>query len=162
MTATSGIGKQLFKKFVDKETLLLLESFTTLITKECGAKQAKKVKNDIIKIAVKVLVLYDSKKLTEESFRGLGFFFRRICSTVKNAYLRKELNEDTFQRLQSLVKEFELGIRNILKAYVSETTIKRIKDTFEFFQDKTFMLKISKQPEFEKIVHVLAHYLEAS
>jgi len=163
VTATSSVGKSLFRKFVDQETLLLLDSLTSLITKEYGSNKAKQVKKDVTKLAVKVLVLYDSKKLIDKDFHELGFFIKRICSTVKNAYLRKELNEQTFTRVQTLLHTFEVEIRRVLLDYVSDNTLKRLKDTISFFADKNFMLKISKQPEFESgVIHVLAHYLEAS
>jgi len=58
-----------------------------VVTKESGAKKASQVKNDIIKVAVKLMFLHDEKKITEDSFNGLGFAFRRICSSLRNGAL---------------------------------------------------------------------------
>ncbi len=81
-TATSSLGKALFKKFVDKETVLLLKTIKIMVTKEDGPKKAKEINNNILKLAVKILLLYEDKSLVPESFEGVTFLFQRICSTV--------------------------------------------------------------------------------
>jgi len=112
-TATSVIGKALFKKFVDKETILLLGSVKTIITLEEGSKKAKQIKNNITKLAVKVLLLYDEKSLKEDSFDGLVFYFRRICSAVRNGWRTKVLEESVAKRVHDLIKEFGVGLEAV-------------------------------------------------
>lgn len=98
---------------VDKETVMLLETVKTIVTKESGEKKGKQVKKgndcvclpfdhtftlltiDVTKLAVKIVLLYEDKKLHEDSFEPLAFNFRRICSTIKNNYRNHTFNKDT-------------------------------------------------------------------
>lgn len=158
--ATSSLGKALLKKFLDKETRTLLVTLKKLVAKVDGNKKASQVNKNIIKIAVKVIVLYQDKKVTEANFESLKGNFRRICSTVKNNWRTKQFNDKTCDRLIDQMRQFEKGLIRILKPHITAHTEKRIEDTFHDLANAQFLLKAAVLPEFEKVVYVLSYYLE--
>jgi len=159
--ATSHLGKALLMKFVDDETLMLLNTLKAIITKEGGAKKAHLIKKDIIKIAVKVIMLYEDKYVTEASFDSLRFSFRRICSAVKRGWRPTTcLDKARIMRINKLANQFEIGLRTILKPHITDKTMKRIAHVVGFLADPKFIESAAKYPEFEKVVYVLAYYLQ--
>jgi hypothetical protein len=157
--ATSSLGKVFLKKFVDKETQTLMVTVKKLVAKVDGTKKASQINRNIIKIAVKVIILYRDKKVTEANFESLKGNFRRICSTIKNNWRTQQFNEKTCERLLEQVNQFEKGLIKILKPHITSHTEKRIDDTFQYLANPQFLLKASKLPEFEKVVYVLSYYL---
>ena len=59
--SNTALAKKLFKKFVSKETILLLETIQELTLQIDGAEKAKQIESELVKLAMKVLLLYDSK-----------------------------------------------------------------------------------------------------
>jgi len=62
--ATSTAGKSLIKEFVGKDGVKLLDIVKKIITLHEGKKKAEEVENVIIRIAVKVILLWQNKDLT--------------------------------------------------------------------------------------------------
>jgi len=159
--ATSSAGKQLLKKYLDKDTQTLLTTVKKLITSIDTAKRAKQFNKDIIKIAVKVIVLYQDKKVTENSFESLKFTFRRICSAIRNNWRTKAFEEQaTCDRLIDQFEQFEKGLLKILKSYVSQNSVERIRNTFGYVANTEFLQKASRHEDFDKVAYVMAVYLE--
>mmetsp|Transcript_27601 Transcript_27601/g.30731 ORF Transcript_27601/g.30731 Transcript_27601/m.30731 type:complete len:237 (+) Transcript_27601:70-780(+) len=158
--ASSSLGKQLIYKFVDKETLDLLNTVKIMVGRENNPKFAKTLKKDIIKIAVKVLMLYEDKKLTDDSFNSLVSGFRRICASVRNGYKTNTLKGKRVERVSELIGEFSIGIRKILTGLISPKTDKRIESICLYISDVKFLNTVIAYPEFDKIACTLAYYLE--
>ena len=161
--AGSSIGSALFKKNVDKDTQSLINSLCEIIEKEKGKKEAKHTKKEILKVAVKILILYEDKKVTEESFDSLVFAFRRICSSVRNSYHARSLNEDTAVRIRKLAQTLFDNLQNALDRLVTENTMERIQALIDYIFNPSFLVTATKyDKEFQQIAMVLAYYLEAS
>lgn len=161
--AGSSIGSALFKKNVDKDTQTLINSLCEIVEKEKGKKEAKNTKKEILKVAVKILILYEEKKVTEESFDSLIFAFRRICSSVRNAYHARSLNEDTGIRIRKLAQVLYVNLQNSLNGLVTDNTMDRIQALIDYVFDPLFLVAATKyDKEFQQIAMVLALYLEAS
>lgn len=158
--AGSSLGAGIFEKYVDKETQSLIDSVCAIIAKEQGSKAAKKTKKEILKVAVKILLLYNAKKVTEESFETLVFSFRRICSSVRNAYHAKSLNEATATRIHGVAMIFYQNLQNSLAGLVSENTMQRILSLINNIFSTTLLVAATKyDKEFQQIAMVLATYL---
>ena len=161
--AGSSIGSALFKKNVDKDTQSLINSLCEIIEKEKGKKEAKNIKKEILKVAVKILLLYEEKKVTEDSFQTLIFSFRRICSSVRNAYHARSLNEATAQRIRTLAQTLYTNLEASLQGLVTLNTMERIQALIDYVFNPAFLVAATKyDKEFQQIAMVLAFYLEAS
>lgn len=161
--ATSSIGKALFKKYADKETLKLLKAIKSILRNtHKNSKVAKDTHKHIIKLSVKVLMLYDQKKLKDSDFNSLTYSFRRFCSSIRNHYQARSFNENAVERICNLGESLCLGIHNILKPYVKKKTLERIKYVSNILCTKHFIKILPEQTEFPEIVMVLSHYLTIS
>lgn len=161
--AGSSLGNALFQKHVDKETQSLIGSVCEIIAHEKGKKRASQTKKEILKVAVKILVLYNEKKVTEDSFNTLAFAFRRICSSVRNAYHARSLNEATATRIHGLAQTLEQHLHAALQGLVTENTFNRIHDLLDFIFNPELLVAANKyDKEFQQIAMVLAHYLETA
>jgi len=158
--STSPLAKILIKNFVDRETVQLLNTMKIIVTKHSNPAQARMVKRNITKLAVKVIILFESQKLKQENFEGLELSFRRICSSIKNAYSQNNINEETVARIRGHIKSLESGLENVIQPYVSQNSMKRLETTVSYLADTQFILTISRYPEFKQVVMVLAHYLD--
>lgn len=121
---------------------------------------------------MKILLLLEDEKLRQESFQTVEFQFRRLCSTIKNAYRDKSFNESTAQRLSALIFQLRdgtnisdvlkiilIGVAKVLKPTVSEHTMARLEEVATFYGDQKFLEKLYSAPEYEQIVSVCLHYL---
>eukprot|EP01124_Arcella_intermedia_P028275 TRINITY_DN5712_c0_g1_i2.p1 TRINITY_DN5712_c0_g1~~TRINITY_DN5712_c0_g1_i2.p1 ORF type:complete len:274 (+),score=43.67 TRINITY_DN5712_c0_g1_i2:280-1101(+) len=156
----SAVGKALFNKFVDKETKKLIAALTLLVEKDTDKKNAKKVKSDIFRIAVKVIVLYEEKYVSQEDFGRLRGNFRRICSATRNGYRTGIIEAETAQRISEVIHHFANGIKEIIVKYVSASTMERIDRLVLYLGSSDFITRTSKFNEFDTIVYVLALYLQ--
>jgi hypothetical protein len=161
--AGSSLGSSLFNNYVDKDTQSLIGSICSIIQSEKGSKEAKKTKQEILKVAAKILLLYHEGKVTEDSFNTLAFSFRRICSGVRNAYHAKNLNEATANRIHGVAMIFFQNLQTSLVGLVSENTITRIRTLIDYIFSPWLLTAAAQyDKEFQQIAMVLAMYLETS
>jgi len=131
-----------------------------IVEKDQGKKQAKKVKSDIFSIAVKTILLYQDKKVTDNDFLHLKNTFRRICSATRNGYRTGEIETDTGKRISDLIHNFGTGVRDILQSHVSSGTLQKLTDLLTYIGSPDFLVRVSKFDEFDNIAYVLAFYLQ--
>jgi len=156
----SAVGKALFNKFVDKETKKLINAIMVLVEKDKDKKTAKKIKSDIFRIAVKVIVLHEEKYVSADDFLKLRGNFRRICSATRNGYRTGVIEEDTAMRISELIDNFAVGIKEIIIKFVSNATIDRIDALVNYLGKPDFLVRTSKLKEFDTVAYVLAYYLQ--
>jgi len=156
----SAVGKALFNKFVDKETKKLINTLMVLVEKDQSKKIAKKVKAEIFRIAVKIIVLHEEKYVTPEDFGRLRNNFRRICSATRNGYRTGQIESETANRISELISSFANGIKEIVGKLVSPSTIERIESLVTNLGNAEFIVRVSKLKEFDTVAYVLAYYLQ--
>jgi len=157
---SSAVGKALVNKFVDKETKKLINAIMVLVEKDKDKKAAKKVKSDIFRIAVKVIILHEEKYVTPEDFLKLRGNFRRICSATRNGYRTGRIEDDTANRIAELIQNFAAGIKEIIGKLVSNTTINRLDGLSNYLGAPDFLVRTSQFKEFDTVAYVLAYYLQ--
>jgi len=123
-------------------------------------KKAKKVKNDIFSIAVKTIVLYQEKKVTDNDFLHLKNTFRRICSAIRNGYRTGEIEPETAKRISDLMQTFGVAVKEIIQPHVSDATIQKFNALLGYIGSSEFLIRVSKYEEFGSIAYVLAFYLQ--
>lgn len=160
-TASSSLGRTLFKQYVDKDTQALIDNLCIIIKKVDGAKQAKKVRQEILRSAVKIVLLVHEKKVTEDSFQTLIFSFRRICSAIRNAYHAKTLDPATAQRINAVALVFYDHLEISLSGLLSQKSLAKIKNLINYVLSENILTNATKhEAEFQKIAYVLALYLQ--
>jgi len=120
------------------------------------------VRGDILRIAVKVIVLYEEKYVTNDDFVKLRGNFRRICSATKNGYRTGSIDDETAARISELIICFAAGIKEIIGKLVSPSSIDRLDNLVAYLGAPDFLVRTSKLKEFDTVAYVLAFYLQES
>eukprot|EP01117_Protostelium_nocturnum_P004874 TRINITY_DN1766_c0_g1_i1.p2 TRINITY_DN1766_c0_g1~~TRINITY_DN1766_c0_g1_i1.p2 ORF type:complete len:220 (-),score=73.79 TRINITY_DN1766_c0_g1_i1:121-780(-) len=158
--STSSMGPSILKRVVDKETMTLLKTLKVIVKKESGEKEASNMNKDITKIAVKIVILHQDKKLSDQQFQSLEFSFRRICSTFKNAFRVKQLDEATATRIHGHIKSLETLIKEMISPFVSKNTEERLKRIIDYLSAVPFIMKLPSYPEeYKTLIITFDHYL---
>eukprot|EP01103_Thecamoeba_quadrilineata_P006956 TRINITY_DN16713_c0_g1_i1.p1 TRINITY_DN16713_c0_g1~~TRINITY_DN16713_c0_g1_i1.p1 ORF type:complete len:210 (+),score=53.86 TRINITY_DN16713_c0_g1_i1:53-631(+) len=166
-TMSSNLGNTLFQKYSDEETTKILNALKMLVTNQYDREQGKLVKKNIIKIVIKVLLLYEDKQLATENFQEIYTLFRKICALIKNTYYREltkltqgPLDRDSAKRISEFGEEMEANLCALLQRFVTPKTQQRIHVIFSYLKNEEFVIKSYSDPIFSQIVVVLAYYLE--
>jgi len=157
---SSSAGKALFNKFVDKETKNLINAMCIIEEKEGGYEKGRQMKSDIYRIAVKIIILYQDKLITERDFGNLKSQFRKVCSSLKNGYRTGKLEETTAHRIETHIIEFCVSTRQLITPFLSKHTMDRLDRLQETLGSSKWLIAASIHDEFTNIVYACAHYLE--
>jgi len=157
---SSSAGKALFNKFVDKETKNLINSLCIIEEKEEGYEKSKQMKTDIYRIAVKIIMLYQDKFITERDFGNIKSQFRKVCSSLKNGFRTGILEETTAQRIESNIIDFCSSTKNLITPFLTDHTLNRLDRLQGTLGNLNWLMTASKFDEFNSIVYACAHYLE--
>jgi len=138
----------------------LINAIMVLVEKDRDKKTAKRVKADIFRIAVKVIVLHEEKFVSPEDFLKLRGNFRRICSATRNGYRTGIIEDETAVRISELIQLFAVGIKEIIGKFISASTTARIDSLVQYLGASDFLVRTSKLKEFDTVAYVLAYYLQ--
>eukprot|EP01099_Mayorella_cantabrigiensis_P004956 TRINITY_DN3820_c0_g1_i1.p1 TRINITY_DN3820_c0_g1~~TRINITY_DN3820_c0_g1_i1.p1 ORF type:complete len:247 (-),score=61.05 TRINITY_DN3820_c0_g1_i1:336-1013(-) len=165
--ANSGVGRALFKKFADEETVHLLAIFRAMVTRYSDEKTGKAMQKNVVKIFVKVLILYEDKILTEENFQEIYGLFRKMCALLKNSFLNlkannqtgSELDEATNQRIVARLKEMHSSLHVLLSPRLTSSSLTRMNEIFALMATEKFIKFIFADQDLENMVKIFAYYL---
>lgn len=116
-----------------------------------------------MKTAVKVIMLYEEKKVTDEDFESMQLTFRRTCAGVRNAYQGRSLNvdqESIADRVSVHLTSFSSGVIKVIKPFVRQHSLGRLEDLLGYLANPAFLLRAFKLDEFQTIAMVLSSYLQ--
>lgn len=137
-----------------------------MVALQDGKKKADKVRKDIMKSAVKVIVLYEEKRVTDEDFQSMQFLFRRTCSGVRNAYQGrtvKNVDQDSIaERISGHLRQFSAGVTKVIKPFVTKHSLDRMESLLAYLANPSFLVKSFSLAEFQTIAMVLSSYLQNS
>jgi hypothetical protein len=117
-----------------------------------------------MKTSVKVIVLYEEKRVTDEDFQSMQFLFRRTCAGVRNAYqgrTMKNVDQDSIaERISGHLTQFSSGVVKVIKPFVTRHSIDRIESLLGYLANPNFLSNSFKLDEFQTIAMVLSSYLQ--
>jgi len=161
-----AVGKMLFNKYVDDHTQRFLFVLRDLTSKHRNPEMAKHTHDYIIKVSTKAAFLYKQKQVKKEQVASLRFIFRRICSSITNAFRIlniQPMDEAKLQRISVIFMKFKAGVCDLLLPFISERSLKKVGAIFDYYSSSDFLLFCFQDPDtFKEIVYVLSHYLEIS
>jgi hypothetical protein len=138
--------KTVAKIFIDEPTGRILDNLYKLVkdyTK--NKKQAETLLNDIIKIIIKIGLLYKNDQLTGDELRLCDSFRQSFHSFVKSAlsFYEIEYTLDSKYLHDNLIDCKNL-IQLIVKFHLTDKSKNKIENIFTFFSDQTFLESIFK------------------
>jgi len=161
-----SVGKMLFNKYVDANTQTFLLVLRALTSKHKTDEYAKTCNDYIVKMATKAAFLYKQKQISKEQIVALRFTFRRICSSLTNAFRIMDIQPITdgkLQRISTTFQKFKTGVCDLLEPFVSDKSVKKIANIFDYFSSTEFLFFCFKETDtFKEIVYVLSYYLDVS
>lgn len=146
--------KSVAKIFIDEPTGRILDNLHRLVKEFTkNKKQAETILNNIIKIIIKVGLLYKNEQLTDEELKLCDNFRQKFHSFVKAALSFYEI-DFTFDSkfLHDLLVDCESLIQTIVKEHLTDKSKTRIETVFTFFADEAFLAFIFKGTPSSKLI----------
>jgi len=130
VAATSTAGKGMIKEFLGKDGVRLLELIKQIITAYEGKKKATEVEDNIIRVAVKVILLWKNKDLTNNDITGTVPKVKAVWSDIID-FCEMSFAYDP-PKIKASGDELIICFTNLLKEYVTESTIATMKETINY------------------------------
>eukprot|EP01108_Squamamoeba_japonica_P008743 TRINITY_DN784_c0_g1_i2.p1 TRINITY_DN784_c0_g1~~TRINITY_DN784_c0_g1_i2.p1 ORF type:complete len:255 (-),score=96.52 TRINITY_DN784_c0_g1_i2:113-877(-) len=158
--ATSRLGTALFKKYMDEETVELIDANKRIVASHKDEKFSKDLHKHIMRLSVKAIMLYDNHTFTEEDFAQFRVPFRKICNLIKNNYARNIWDDHLISRLSDLVKSIAEGLKAMLNKYVKAETLSKLDECAQYLESKAYWEHAHQSDDYKVIVEVFSHYLD--
>ncbi|CAH1796626.1 unnamed protein product [Owenia fusiformis] len=137
-------SKKMAKVFIDDTSGRLLDNMFKLIKKYTGNKKtAEKVLKNIIKIVVKIGILYRNDQFTKQELAITQQFMRKFRSTVMTAISFYEV-DFTFDQffLSKNLQECQAMLQSLIDNHLTDKSKDRVDMVFGFFSDVVFLQTI--------------------
>ncbi|XP_054720271.1 protein salivary glands marred-like [Uloborus diversus] len=134
-------NKSIAKVFIDDTTGNLLDNLYRLGRGQSGnKKEAEKVVKNIIKIVIKIGILYRNDQFNQDELWTAEKFKQKFHSTAMAiiSFFEVEFSYDRNFLLQSL-NECRALIKNLVVRHLTEKSINRIEHVFNFFANPGFL-----------------------
>eukprot|EP01125_Pyxidicula_operculata_P001564 TRINITY_DN11417_c0_g1_i1.p1 TRINITY_DN11417_c0_g1~~TRINITY_DN11417_c0_g1_i1.p1 ORF type:complete len:303 (+),score=83.26 TRINITY_DN11417_c0_g1_i1:36-944(+) len=135
--ATSAAGKGLIKEFLGKDGVRLLEIIKEIITIYEGKKQATDIENNIIKIAVKVILLWKNKDITNKDIASTIPGVKSVWSDAID-FCEMSFAYDP-AKIKSHGKELSHAFSKLLGDYITEKNIEKLKYTIDYVVEEKLL-----------------------
>jgi len=135
--ATSAAGKSLIKEFLGKDGVKLLDIVKKVITLYEGKKKAEDVENTIIRIAVKVILLWKNKKITTKDIASTVPGVKAVWSDVI------DFCEMSFAYDPAKIKEhgekLQVSFSKLLGEHITEKNLARMREVMTYLVAKDLL-----------------------
>ncbi|EDW08527.1 tumor necrosis factor alpha-induced protein 8-like protein isoform X1 [Drosophila mojavensis] len=133
--------KNIAKTFIDGTTASLLDNLYKLCKLHTGNKaRAEKLVKNIIKIVIKIGVLHRNNQFNQEELQNAENFKRKFQNTQLSIISFYEV-DFTFDLsyLQKSIKESQMALKSIVQLHLTDKSIGRIDEVFDFFTDAALL-----------------------
>jgi len=135
--ATSGAGKSLIKEFLGKDGVRLLDIVKKVVTLHEGKKRAEEVENTIIRVAVKVILLWKNKDITNQDIASIVPGVKSVWSDVI------DFCEMSFAYDPAKIKEHGEGLQvafsKLLTEFVTEKNLVAMREVMSYLVAKDLL-----------------------
>jgi len=135
--ATTTAGKDVIRKFVGKKALQSIEIVKEVVSQFEDKKKANEIENFIIKIAVKAILLWQNRDITEEDIAEVVPMIRSLWISVLN-YCQMPFTYDPVL-IKSSGEELAIAFSNIMAPHVSEKTLNVMRETISYLEQRELL-----------------------
>jgi len=149
--ATSGAGKGLIKEFLGKDGVKLLDIIKKVITIHDGKKKAEEVENTIIRISVKVILLWKNKDLTIKDISGTIPGVKSVWSDIID-FCEMSFAYDPV-KIKSHGEGLQLAFSNLLADFMTEKNLENMREVLTYLVTKELLDRLfadNSQEELKK------------
>jgi len=140
--ATSGAGKSLIKEELGKSGVRVLEIVKEIITVHEGKKKATEVEDNMIRFAVKILLLLKNKDITTQELMKCVPFLRAVWSNVIDACEMSFAYEPV--AIKKNMEELAAAFEKLVLQHVQDKTIDTMKETLQYVTQEALMDRLFK------------------
>ncbi|XP_065369466.1 protein salivary glands marred isoform X2 [Calliphora vicina] len=133
--------KNIAKTFIDGTTASLLDNLYRLCKLHSGNKvKAEKIIKNVIKIVIKIGVLHRNNQFSAEEQTQAEIFKRKFQNTQLSVISFYEVDYSfDLPYLQKSIAESHASLKCIVEKHLTEKSLNRIDEVFEFFGDQTLL-----------------------
>ncbi|KAI9579464.1 tumor necrosis factor alpha-induced protein 8-like protein isoform X1 [Glossina fuscipes] len=133
--------KNIAKTFIDGTTASLLDNLYRLCKIHTGNKvKAEKIIKNIIKIVIKISVLHRNNQFNPEEQKHAETFKRKFQNTQLSVISFYEVDYSfDLPYLQNSIRESHDTLKMVVQRHLTEKSLNRIDEVFEFFTDATLL-----------------------
>jgi len=158
--ATSGAGKSLIKEELGKNGVRVIDIMKAIITIYEGKKKATEVEDNIIRFAVKIILLWKNKDVTTQELMKTLPYLRAVWSNLIDfcemsfAYEAAALQKNSNELIECFVK--------IVQQHVQDKTIEMVKETQAYVTQEKLMDLLFKDPQGEDYKKEMEHIVRGA
>jgi len=125
--ATSSAGKKIIRDMIGKDGVKLITIIKKVIEDLFDKSKSKEIENDIIRIGVKVILLYRNESITDNDFSQLRPRVQRLWHITQD--YANIINFDyNAEAIQECANNFFTELIQILNGQISEKNIQKVRD----------------------------------
>lgn len=130
--ATSKAGKTYIKNLAGEEGLSVIKQIKKLITIQDGKKRAKEFEDDILRLGVKVILLYKNKDISYRELTSKSQVIKSLWSDILDM-LELPFCYDK-ERLKKTITDLENDFVKMLNLYISKKSIELLKRNLQYIR----------------------------
>jgi len=135
--ATSTAGKSLIRDMLGPTALTILKILNEIIEAKDDKKKAHEIENIMIKIGVKVILLFNNKDISIEELRKCLPIIKQIWSDCLDfCEMSFSYNPES---LQNSAGQLEQQLKEILTPYLSEKSLTKMTYCFNYLMDRELL-----------------------
>jgi len=135
--ATSSAGKSLIKEFLGKDGIRLISLIKQVITIHEGKKKALEVEDNIIRVAVKVILLWQNKDITIKDISATVPKVKAVWSDIID-FCEMSFAYDP-PKIKTSGEELIACFKVLLKDYVTDNTLEKMAATINYITTKELL-----------------------
>jgi len=140
--ATSGAGKGLIKEELGKSGVRVLEIVKEIISVHDGKKKATEVEDNMIRFAVKILLLLKNKDITTQELMKCVPHLRAVWSNAIDACEMSFAYDPV--AIKKNMEELAASFEKLVQQHVQDKTIEMMKETLAYLTQEALMDRLFK------------------
>eukprot|EP01126_Amoeba_proteus_P010279 TRINITY_DN139_c0_g1_i4.p1 TRINITY_DN139_c0_g1~~TRINITY_DN139_c0_g1_i4.p1 ORF type:complete len:144 (-),score=17.81 TRINITY_DN139_c0_g1_i4:552-983(-) len=141
-----------------------MEGLSVMISGHSSPIRAKSLNHLIIKMGTQLVYLYKQRYITKEQILNMKFTFKRICSSISNAFrilFVQPFTEETAQRISALFTNFKGALHGLVYPFFSDEFLIKMADHVDYIGSPDFLSYCFANPEqFKPVVYTFTFYLQ--
>jgi len=140
--ATSGAGKSLIKEQLGSGGVRMLEIVNEIITVHEGKKKATEVEDNLIRFAVKILLLHKNKDITTTELMKCVPLLRAVWSNVIDACEMSFAYDPA--AIKTHMEELAAAFQKLVQQHLQDKNIESMKETLAYLTQEALMDRLFK------------------
>lgn len=152
---TSDVGKKLLREYCLPETFTLLQAMRDMASLDplVPPKHGAKIEDTLLRLAVKIMLLYQHGRLSEHDFEpatrlvdrlAVDFVRKYDAATSPPDYI--DAHDPGHEQLSTVFTALQAALRVLLTPHMSEKNVHALAEVLGYFGDPESMARFTSEP----------------